>query len=253
MQAERVPTALVTNASDFVGPPAVDALLGDNFRVLVGDKTFSDADAWARFSAQHPGVELIPAREPAILITTAWEMAGRIDVLISNDHHPAVREQSAAVAIDELRRTLEVLVVEPFSLVQAAIPRFKAQAGGNIVMITSCRTRLPIPGGAVPDAARAAANALVRSLAAELAPFEISVNAIAPNYLYSEAYYPRAKFIDNQAGREFVETIVPARRLGRPEEIGEVIRFLATTNARFLTGAIIDFAGGWPASPIFAG
>jgi len=97
--------------------------------------------------------------------------------------------------------------------------------------------------------ARAASNALVRSLAVELAPSNISVNAIAPNFLYSEAYYPKARFVHDAAGSEFVKRSVPAGRLGRPDEIGEVIAFLATTKARFMTGAIIDFSGGWPASP----
>ncbi len=85
-------------------------------------------------------------------------------------------------------------------------------------MVTSCRTKLPIPGGAIPDAARDAANALMRSLAIELAPFDIAVNAVAPNFLYSEAYYPRAIFIDDPKGRAFVEASVPAKRLGRPRK-----------------------------------
>jgi NAD(P)-dependent dehydrogenase (short-subunit alcohol dehydrogenase family) len=105
-----------------------------------------------------------------------------------------------------------------------------------------------VPGGAIPDAARAAANALVRSFAIELAPFNIAVNAVAPNFLYSEAYYPRATFIENPIGRDYVTSEVPVGRLGRPDEIGELIRYLASTESRFLTGAIIDFSGGWPVS-----
>jgi 3-oxoacyl-[acyl-carrier protein] reductase len=57
-------------------------------------------------------------------------------------------------------------------------------------------------------------------------------------------------FIDDPAGRAFVEASVPAGRLGEPAEVGEVVCFLATTKARFLTGAVIDFSGGWPASPV---
>jgi 3-oxoacyl-[acyl-carrier protein] reductase len=246
-------TALVTNASDYAGPPAVDALVADGFRVLVHDKTFADPAAWTRFSSERPHVENVAATDPADLIVRAWKLAGRVAVIISNDHYPAIHGPVDAASLDELRRTLEVLVVAPFSLLKAAIPNLKDQGGGNVVMITSCRTRLPMAGGAIPDAARAAGNALLRSLAVELAPFEIAVNAIAPNFLYSEAYYPRATFIDDPRGKAYVEAAVPAKRLGRPDEIGEVVRFLATTKARFLTGAIIDFAGGWPASAIRPG
>lgn len=249
MSNGRVSVALITNVTDFASPAAVDALLSAGCRVLVHDK-FADQASWTRFSSEHPGVERVVATDTHSLVAAAWDMGKRVDVLVSNDHYPAKLEPSDTAPLDGLRKTLEALVVQPFALLQAAIPRLKAQSGGNIVMITSCRTRLPMAGGAIPDASRAAANALVRSLAIELAPFEIAVNAVAPNFLYSEAYYPRAMFMDDPRGRAFVESAVPMKRLGRPEEIGEVIGFLATAKARFLTGAIIDFAGGWPASPV---
>ncbi len=167
---------------------------------------------------------------------------------MSNDHFPALSIPTSQASLEQLRQTLEKLVVDPFALLKAAIPRFRAQGGGNVVMITSCRTHAPMQGGAIPDAARAAGNALVRSLAIELAPFSIAVNAVAPNFLYSEAYYPRATFIDDTNGRDYVSSLVPVGRLGEPEEIGELICFLASTASRFLTGAIVDFSGGWPAT-----
>lgn len=244
-----MPVALVTNVRDFAGPPAVDALGAAGFRVLAHDREFSSDDLAAAFTAAHPDGEPLWAADPAGLVRRAWKAAGRVDVIVSNDHVPAAHGPTEDASLDVLRETLERLVVDPFALLKAAIPRFKAQGSGAVVMITSCRTRLPMPGGAIPDAARAAVNALVRSLAIELAPFDIPVNAIAPNFLYSEAYFPRAVFRDDPAGRAFVEASVPAGRLGKPEEIGEVIRFLATTHATFLTGAVIDFAGGWPAAP----
>jgi NAD(P)-dependent dehydrogenase (short-subunit alcohol dehydrogenase family) len=123
-----------------------------------------------------------------------------------------------------------------------------AQKNARVVMITSNRTRLQQPGGAIPDAARAGLNALVKSLSLELAPYGIPVNAIAPNYLYSETYFPRSKFVDDAAGRAYIQEVVPVGRLARPEEIGELIHFLATMKGSFLTGSIIDFSGGWPAA-----
>ena len=243
-------TALVTNASDFAGPPAVDALLVDGYRVIAHDGTFAEPDARAAFAAAHPGAEILAEREPEDLVPAAWGLAGRIDTVVGNDHYPAIHTSVETAAVADLRATLEALVVWPFRLAQALIPRFKTQGDGALVMITSCRTRLPRSGGAIPDAARDANNALVRSLSIELAPFGIPVNAVAPNYLYSEAYYPRAKFIDDPAGAAFVRQIVPAGRLADPAEIGSVIRFLASNPTPFLTGAIIDFAGGWPAAPL---
>jgi NAD(P)-dependent dehydrogenase (short-subunit alcohol dehydrogenase family) len=89
---------------------------------------------------------------------------------------------------------------------------------------------------------------LVKSLSIELAPSGIPVNAIAPNYLYGEAYFPKAKFIDNPIGKNFIREVVPAGRLGEPEEIGELITYLANMKGSFHIGKVIKFAGGWPAA-----
>jgi NAD(P)-dependent dehydrogenase (short-subunit alcohol dehydrogenase family) len=221
--------ALVTNALEFAGPPSVDALAAAGFRVAVHDRRFEDA--------------------ATRVIDAAWATLDGLDVIVSNDAFPAIHGSIEDASVDDLRLTLERLVVFPFALARAAIPRLKSRKGARVVMITSNRTRLPLNGGAIPDAARAALNALVRSISLELAPHEVPVNAIAPNYLYSETYYPKAVFVDDPAGREFVRQVVPVGRLARPEEIGELVRYLATARGSFMTGAIIDFSGGWPAAP----
>lgn len=193
-------------------------------------------------------MERVSAATPESVVEAAWNVSGRLNVIVSNDHFPAIHRSLPHASLDELRQTLEKLVVTPFALLKAAVPLFQAQGGANVVMITSCRTKLPMHGGSIPDSARAAANALVRSFAIELAPFDVAVNAIAPNFLYSEAYYPRAVFVDDPAGAAYVKSEVPVGRLGRPDEIGELILFLARTESRFLTGSVIDFTGGWPAA-----
>jgi NAD(P)-dependent dehydrogenase (short-subunit alcohol dehydrogenase family) len=250
---ERRKVALVTHATGYAGPAAVTALLKHGFRVLVHDYSFVDDTVWKEFSHTQVGAERVVAESVGDVADAAWSKGGHIDAVISNDHYPAVHRATTEASPDDLRRTLEMLVVQPFELVRSVIPRFKQQGGGAIVMVTSCRTKLPMFGGAIPDAARDAANALVRSLAIELAPMDIAINAVAPNFFYSEAYYPRAVFVDDPDGRAYVEASVPMRRLGRQDEIGELILFLSTTRARFLTGSIIDFAGGWPAAPIRPG
>ena len=101
-------------------------------------------------------------------------------------------------------------------------------------------------GGAIPDAARAGQNGLVASFAIELAEINVALNAIAPNFLYSEAYYPKAVFEHTQAGRDYVKASVPVGRLGDPAEMSELIVFLAGAESKFMTGAIIDWSGGWP-------
>lgn len=240
--------ALVTHAREFAGPPAVAALLASGMTVHVHDRRFVDAAERDRFEHEFPGAVAMDEQEPEAVVAAATGGVQALDVLVSNDAYPAVHGPIETIDAATMRDTLEALVVWPFRLARAAIPALAASDRARVVLVTSSRTRLPRPDGAVPDAARAAANALVKSLCLELAPRGIPVNAIAPNFLASETYYPRARFVDDPLGRQWIRDTVPAGRLGRPEEVGELIRFLATMDGSFLTGAIIDFAGGWPAA-----
>jgi 3-oxoacyl-[acyl-carrier protein] reductase len=242
-------TALVTNAAGFAGPPAVQALLDTGFAVCAHDSAFGDPACWAAFQKERPHLTAVTAAEPDAIIANVQELAGPLSVLVSNDHWPAPSQDPATASPADLQQNYEKLVEFPFRMIQSALPALKLNSGGNIVMITSNRTRLPLSGGAFPDAARAAVNAMVRSLAIDLAPHDIIINAVAPNFLYSEAYYPAALFRGTEGGRAYVSASVPVGRLAEPHEIGEVIAFLATIKTRFMTGAILDFSGGWPFAP----
>lgn len=241
-------TALVTNALEFAGSPAVAALLQAGLRVVAHDRAFAESAALEAYRGAHPQVVAIAAQDPREIIDSSNSESAPLAVLVSNDAWPPVHTPIAEAHLEDLRATLDQLLIFPFTLIQAAIPALVAAQTARVVMITSNRTRLQQAGGAIPDMARAGLNALVKSLSLELAPHGIPVNAIAPNFLYSETYYPRARFIDDPAGREFVRRSVPMGRLGQPEEVGEVVRFLATMQGNFMTGAIMDFSGGWPAA-----
>lgn len=241
--------ALITNATHFVGQPAVRALLDDDFRVVAQDPEFASTASYQSFIDSYPGVECITTEIPEKIIREVFKRYGKLDVLLSNDVFPAIHESIEEADSASLVATFNHLNVFPFRLLQAVIPKFKQQGSGNIVMVTSCRTELPMAGGAIPDMARAAANALVKSASIELAPYNIPVNAIAPNFLYSEAYFPKARYVDDPKGAAFIRSAVPAGRLGDPEEVGQVVSFLANLKGSFQTGAIIKFSGGWPAAP----
>lgn len=219
--------ALVTNAEAFGGPAAVRGLGEAGFTVATNPGAQADAS-------------------PEALVAATLERFGRLDVVVSNDVHPAPSRVVGKANADELREALETLVVTPFRLLTAAAGVFRAQGGGRAIVISSSRDRLPLPGGALADAARAATNAMVRSFAVDLAPHGIAVNAIAPNFFASEAYFPKARYVDNPSGRAFVAEQVPVGRLGDEAELAALVAYLATTPGIFHTGSVIDFAGGWP-------
>jgi 3-oxoacyl-[acyl-carrier protein] reductase len=212
----------------------------------VHDVAFVSSIAQASYRSANPDVFIFPDQTPTEIVESAWAVSNRLDVLVSNDAYRPIPGPIENAEMESLEATLDRLVVFPFEIAKAAISRLKDQVKARVVFISSNRNRLPLRGGAIPDIARAGANALVKSLSIELAPHGIPVNAIAPNYLHSETYYPKARFVDDPAGRAYIEQTVPAGRLAEPEEIGELIHYLATMQGTFMTGAIIDFSRGWP-------
>lgn len=239
-------TALVTNVMDYGGPGTVAALEKAGYRIACHDRTFTDPHTRETYAAAHPDVTAVSAQEPAEVVAEAIDILTTIDALISNDVHPNRPTPIEDVSLADLRATIEAVLVTPFRLAQAIIPHMKQRRAGSIVLITSARELQPEPGFSVPTTARAGATTFALALAREVAPSGIQVNAVAPNYLYSELYYPRERFIDDPAGRRLIEDRVPVGRLGTPEELGALVEFLASGTSQFLTGQVIAFTGGWP-------
>ncbi|WP_238009911.1 SDR family oxidoreductase [Dactylosporangium sp. AC04546] len=234
---------LVTNVTQYAGPGTVPVLLRAGYRVACHDPTFVDGAVRTRYAAAYPGVECLDVREPEEIFGVAGDA---VDVVVCNDVFPITRNAIEDIAVEDLRATFEAVLVFPFRLTQLYLPVMKQRGSGTFVFITSARPRRPEPGFATPTAIRAGTTAFALALAKETAAYGIQVNVVAPNYLYSELYYPRAAFVDDPAGREAIAATVPAGRLGEPEEVGELVSFLASGRSPFTTGEVIGFTGGWP-------
>ena len=241
-----MPAALVTNVTQYAGPGVVPVLLRQGFTVVCHDPSFSEAAERRRYEAEFAGTTCLAAQTPDEVAQEVEQRAVAIDAIVSNDVHPTRPAPFEDVSIKDLRATFEAVVVFPFRLAQLLLPAMKARGAGSLVFVTSARPLSPEPGFAVPTSIRAAATALAKVLAREAAPFDIQVNAVCPNYLYSEMYYPRAYFVDDPKGRAEIARLVPSGRLGEPEEVGELIAFLASGRSRFTTGQAVHFTGGWP-------
>lgn len=240
-------TVLVTHATQYTGPGAVSALIAAGCGVFCHDASFVTAAARVAFAAEYPGATCLRAQDPATLIAELDAVVGGlVDAIVSNDVYPITQAPIETIAVDDLRATFEAVLVFPFQLTQMLLPAMKARGAGCFVFVTSARPLRPEPGFAVPTSVRAGTTAFAQALAKETAEFGIQVNIVAPNYLYSELYYPRARFIDDAEGRAAIAGIVPAGRLGTQQEVGELISFLASGRSPFLTGQVLYFTGGWP-------
>jgi len=237
-------TALVTNINHFVGLAAARALAANGASVVCHDREFTDADVRSAFEATHAGYIASPAQEPAELVATTERDNGAIDILVSNDAFPAIRASVENANLADLRAGFEEMVVAPFALIGAAVPAMKARKAGKIILVTSAAPLRGLPNYSMYAATRGAANSLAISLARELARDNIQVNAVAPNYVESPSYFP-AELLEDEVARGKILKNIPLGRLGKPDEVGALIAFLASPGGDFMTAQVIPVAGGW--------
>lgn len=238
------PVILVTNVLHYVGPGAVVRLQRDGARVVVQDVGFADPAARKAYAEAHPGLTVLAEQTPRELVAAALARHGRLDAVVSNDDYPAVRASLEDAEIEEFRAGLEAMLVRPFALAQAAVAPMKRQGGGRILFITSAAPLRGLANYGMYATARGGANALTLTLAKELAPHNILVNAVAPNYVENPTYFPPALLADPVA-RAKMEKNIPLGRLGKPEEIAALIAFFILGDCGFVTGHVVPAAGGW--------
>ena len=235
---------IVTNVLHYAGPAAVAKLAAEGARVVCHDASFASPKALAEWTLAHPGVLATPAQTPADVVAAALAAHGRVDALVSNDEFPAIRAPLEQAKLEDLRTGLEAMVVRPFAYAQAAAGPMKKQGGGRLLLITSAAPLRGLSNYSMYATARGAANALMLSLSKELAPHNITVNAVAPNYMNNPTYFPPSLTSNAEAMAKMLKNI-PLGRLGRPEELGALISFFCLGECEFVTGHVIPIAGGW--------
>ncbi|MDG2242985.1 MAG: SDR family oxidoreductase [Rhodospirillaceae bacterium] len=236
--------AVVTNVRDFVGVAVAYVLQARGATVRCHDASFEDLVSRDAFKSENPNLSILDACSTADAIDRARSNLGGLDVVVINDFYPASRVPIGEALADDFRNNLEALMVTPFETASAAARHMKPQRKGKIIFVTSAAPIHGLPNYCMYAAARGGANALALSVAKELARDNIQVNAVAPNYVESESYFPRDLLADEKVLAKMTSK-VPLGRLGKPEEVAEMIAFLASDRSDFVTGQIIPIAGGW--------
>jgi NAD(P)-dependent dehydrogenase (short-subunit alcohol dehydrogenase family) len=237
---------LITNVTHYTGPGTLPVLLREKMHPICHDSSFEDENVALSFEKANPGAAVLRAQTPESLYAELTKRQIALDAVFSNDIFPNQPCPIEDVSIEMLRDSFEALMVFPFRLTQLLVPAMKQRKSGRFVFVTSARYLQPEPGFSLATSIRACTTAFALALAKEVASFGIQVNVLAPNYLYSEAYYPRARFIDDPEGRKQIQEKVPMGRLGDPAEAGELAAFLVSGRSTFMTGQVIHFTGGWP-------
>ncbi|HEX4864762.1 MAG TPA: SDR family oxidoreductase [Acidimicrobiales bacterium] len=236
-------TAVVTGASRGIGEAAARALDSAGARVALVARSEEKLRSVARGLYHDPVVlvaDLGEAAAPADVARRALDALGTVDVLVNNAAMAARLDtvDTDASVIDDI---LALNVRSPLLLIAALIPSMIDVGTGSIINLSSVSGLVGTPRRAAYAASKGALDAATRSLAIELGPSGIRVNSVAPGVVDTDLW---AK---NKAIPGVIETIenqTPLRRWATPDDIADVIVFLASDAARFVTGETISTDGG---------
>jgi 3-oxoacyl-[acyl-carrier protein] reductase len=237
-------TALITGSARGIGR-AIALRLAEE-RAIVGLVDLRDPGLVAEeFEAS--GLEAVPfsvditdRQAVSRAVDTMVRRYGRIDILVNNAGI-IVRDSIIELSYEDWRRVIEVNINGTFNCCKAVIPHMIERSYGRIVNITSIAGKMgDITASPAYGTSKGAINTLTKSLARQLASYNITVNAIAPHAIETDM---SAEWSEEKR-RTVVESI-PLKRMGKPAEVAEAVLFLVSEGASFITGEILDVNGGY--------
>jgi 3-oxoacyl-[acyl-carrier protein] reductase len=238
-------TALVTGAASGIGKCIAETYAREGARVALAD---IDLDA-ARSAARAIGNNAIAIRcdvtrkaDFAAAVAETLSAFGALDILVNNAGTTHVNKPMLDISEQEFDRTFAVNVKGVFFGCQAVVPHFRKQGGGVIINIGSTAGLRPRPGTSAYSGTKGAVHTLTKGLAGELAPDRIRVCAIAPVATETPLL---PSFLGPAPGmREKFIATVPLGRLAQVQDIANAALFLASADAEFITGNIVEVDGG---------
>ncbi|HET8863962.1 MAG TPA: SDR family oxidoreductase [Solirubrobacterales bacterium] len=236
--------ALVMGSSQGIGLGIAGALAREGARVAVVSRSLGRAEEaagtiegeTAPFVADTDDLDRL-AELPAEVEATL----GPIDILVTNTGGPPL---GGAInhELEHWERAYRSLVLAPRVLAGAAVPGMRERGWGRIVNVGSTSTREPIPGLNLSNSHRMAAVGFLETLSREVAGDGITVNTVATGRFATERI--ASNYGSMEAAEAAAERDVPAGRLGKAEEYGDLVAFLCSERAAYITGTVIPIDGG---------
>jgi 2-dehydro-3-deoxy-L-rhamnonate dehydrogenase (NAD+) len=217
--------AVITGGASGIGRASAERLAQDAITVVTLDRS-QDADVVADVT-------------DAGAVAAAVARIGRVDILVNSAGIVGPNKPLWEVTDDEWATTFAVNVTGTFHMCRAVVPGMRDRGWGRIVNLASMAGKDGNPRLGAYSATKAAVIGLTKSLGKELATSGVLVNAIAPAVIETPMNATNTPEV-----LEYMTSLIPMRRLGRPEEVAELVAWLASDKCSFSTGAVYDLSGG---------
>ena len=250
-------TAVVTAASHGIGKAVALRLAQEGANVVICARGQEPLVSTAEEIAAATGsrvewvqADIMKPEDIELLIDATVTAFHSIDILVTNCGGP---KRGTFVTLDDKdwREATEMVFMSVVRLIRAAVPHMQETRCGRIINIASISVKQPIEGLILSNSLRSATIGLAKTLATELAPFGILINNVAPGYTLTNRIYDLALEEAKLSGVSHEEMMaqyhqhIPLKRMGRPEEIADLVTFLASSRASYITGATIPIDGGY--------
>jgi 3-oxoacyl-[acyl-carrier protein] reductase len=236
--------ALVMGASRGLGRAIAAALAREGARVAIASRSgekLEEAVAEIGETAMPFVADASDLDRLAALPSEVAEALGPVEILVANTGGPPFGG-ALEHELDKWETAYRSLVLAPRVLAGAVLPAMRERRWGRIVNVGSTSTREPIPGLNLSNAHRMAAVGFLKTLSREVAADGITVNTVATGRFGTERLADASGSL--VGAEEAAKQEVPAARLGRPEEYGDLVAFLCSDRAAYITGTVIPIDGG---------
>ena len=248
--------ALVAAASRGLGRATAMSLAAEGARVAIAARGQSALDDAAKAIRRATGSQVLTLRADVAvtkdinaLVAATQEELGTIDILVNNAGGPRAGKFTDMSDQDWLG-AIELNLMSAIRLTQLVLPGMREQRWGRIINLTSFAVKQPIPTLILSNTARSGVVAMAKTLAHQVAADGVTVNNVCPGYTLTNRVHELAKTTAETQQKTPTEVLaeliedIPARRLGKPEELAALITFLASEQAAYITGATIQMDGG---------
>jgi 3-oxoacyl-[acyl-carrier protein] reductase len=233
-------TAIVCGASEGIGLAVAESLAAENANVVMLARRREPLEREAeRLGALAVRGDVTNPADLQRVVERTVDAFGGIDILVNNSGGPP-RTTAVELTDDDVEEAVELLLLSVVRLTRLCLPYLGKSGRGRVINIASSSVKEPIDNLALSNAVRPGVIGWAKTLAREVGPQGITVNSIAPGRIDTE----RIREVYPDGPTEADLRAIPLRRLGEPREIGDVVCFLASDRASYVTGTVIAVDGG---------